>query len=149
MQKTAPETVRRIVTEHAVSNLELRVRFVETDLMGVVHHGNYLSYFEAARVEWFRRRGVTSPSWTALGVHLPVVEADVKYRAPARFDDLLIVEARLVELQHASMRFAYRITRGDALVVEGRTRHAAVDMQYKLQRVSSALIASLLSPEVA
>src|ERR1044071_7606347 len=73
---------------HLTSRMSLRVRFCETDLMGIVHHANYLAYLEAGRVDWLRKRGVTYASWAAQGRHLPVVEVGVQYRAPARFDDV-------------------------------------------------------------
>src|SRR5438128_1013117 len=60
---------------HCVSRHVVRVRFGETDLMGIVHHGTYISYFEVGRVEYMRRRGLDYNSWTELGIHLPVVEA--------------------------------------------------------------------------
>src|SRR5271155_5601112 len=94
--------------ERAITRSRLRVRFCDTDLMGIVHHANYLAYFEAGRVEWLRRRGVTYATWTERGMHLPVVEANVRYRAPARFDDVLHVETSLVQLRALSLRFAYR-----------------------------------------
>ena len=97
--------------ERAITRSRLRVRFCETDLMGIVHHSNYLAYFEAGRVEWLRRRGVTYADWAARGIHLPVVEASVRYRAPARFDDVIAIETRLVELRAASLRFEYRMER--------------------------------------
>ena len=79
--------------------------------MGIVHHSNYLAYFEAGRVEWLRRRGVTYADWASRGIHLPVVEASVRYRAPARFDDVIAIETHLVELRAASVRFEYRMER--------------------------------------
>src|SRR5579859_1715980 len=106
----------------ATSSSTLRVRFCDTDLMGIVHHANYLSYFEMGRVDWLRRRGVTYAEWTERGFHLPVIEASVRYRAPARFDDDLVVESRLVDLRAASLRFDYRLTRGEQLLAEGTTR---------------------------
>ena len=63
--------------------------------MGIVHHAAYLAYFEAARVEYMHRRGVEYLRWAQHGLHLPVVEAHVRYRKSARFDERLIVEARL------------------------------------------------------
>jgi acyl-CoA thioester hydrolase len=115
--------------------IELRVRFCETDLMGIVHHGSYLVYFEAGRVEWLRRRGVTYASWAASGIHLPVVEVHVDYRAPSRFDDVLSIETRLAELRPVSMRFDYVIRRGDTTIVDGWTRLACIDQAHKLMRI--------------
>ena len=81
--------------EKASTRTEIRVRFCETDLMGIVHHAQYLAYFEVGRVEWLRRRGITYSSWVARDIHLPVVDVALRYRAPARFDDVLVVETRL------------------------------------------------------
>lgn len=127
----------------------LRIRFCETDLMGIVHHGNYLLYFEMGRVEWLRNRGVTYADWASKGTHLAVVEANVAFRAPARFDDLLALETTLSELRSASMRFTYRLLRGDQLVAQGFTRLATVDDAQKLVRVSDTMREVLLSGEVA
>jgi acyl-CoA thioester hydrolase len=129
----------------ARSVVRTRVRFGETDLMGIVHHASYVSYFELARVEWLRRRGVSYASWTARGLHLAVVELDLKYRAPARFDDELDVETTLAEVRAASLRFAYRIVRAGAdghgaLCADGGTRLACVDDRGTLRRFTSEII---------
>jgi acyl-CoA thioester hydrolase len=136
-----------VTTEHATSQLELRVRFCETDLMGIVHHGSYLVYFEAGRVEWLRRRGVTYADWAARGVHLPVVEAHVQYRAPSRFDDLLVVETTLTELRTVSLKFGYRIVRGVDVIAEGMTRLGCIDASHKLLRIPEEMRDVLLSGE--
>src|SRR4029077_6335533 len=93
----------------ARSLVRVRVRFGETDLMGIAHHASYVSYLEVGRVEWLRRRGVTYAAWAARGIHLPVIELSIAYRAPARFDDDLAVETTLSEVRAASLRFTYRI----------------------------------------
>jgi acyl-CoA thioester hydrolase len=141
--------------ERAITRSRLRVRFCETDLMGIVHHSNYLAYFEAGRVEWLRRRGVAYGDWATRGVHLPVVEASVRYRAPARFDDVIAIETRLVELRAASLRFEYRMEREGTpgsepeLLAEGFTRLACVNEHHAVQRFSSDVLATLGSAEVA
>jgi acyl-CoA thioester hydrolase len=127
----------------------VRVRFCETDLMGIVHHGSYLVYFEAGRVEWLRSRGVTYANWAASGIHLPVVEAHVNYQAPSRFDDVLSVETTLSELRLVSMKFTYRILREGTKIAEGWTRLGAVDGEHKLVRLSDAMRGVLLSGEKA
>jgi acyl-CoA thioester hydrolase len=116
--------------------------------MGIVHHRNYLVYFEAGRVEWLRRRGVTYADWAARGVHLPVVEAHAYYRAPARFDDLLVVETTLTELRVVSMKLGYRILRGDTLIAEGLTRLGCIDANHKLLRIPEPMRDVLRSGEV-
>jgi acyl-CoA thioester hydrolase len=131
------------------SVVRIRVRFHETDLMGIVHHASYLSYMEVARVEWLRRRGVTYAAWAESGLHLPVVEVSLKYRAPARFDDEIDVETSLGEIRAASVRFDYRITRAsDAkLCAEGSTRLACVDARHALRRISTDMADALGRPE--
>lgn len=143
MSATAP----LVDTEKSTSVLDLRVRFCETDLMGIVHHGSYLVYFEAGRVEWLRRRGITYAGWATRGVHLPVIEAHIDYRAPARFDDLLSVRTTLTELRAVSMKYDYEIMRGDTLVADGFTRLACIDDRQKLYRLPGSMREVLLSGE--
>jgi acyl-CoA thioester hydrolase len=116
----------------------VRVRFGETDLMGIVHHASYVGYMEVGRVEWLRRRGLTYAAWIDRGIHLPVVGLSLTYRAPARFDDELSVETVLAEVRAASLRFEYRIVRAvDAtLCAEGSTRLACVDGRGGVRRLS-------------
>lgn len=129
----------------------MRVRFCDTDLMGIVHHANYFAYFEIGRVEWLRRRGVTYASWAARGMHLPVVDAQIRYRAPARFDDVIEVDTMLAELRAASLRFDYRIHRaapdGKLLIAEGSTRLACIDGTHAVRRFTDEMLAVLTSPE--
>ncbi len=131
----------------AKSHVEVRVRFGETDLMGIVHHASYLSYFEAARVAWLRRRGVTYKTWADRGWHLPVVEAHVRYRAPAHFEDVLTVEVVLSELRSHSMRYAYRILRDAEHLADGETRLACVNNAHELMRLPNPLVEVLLRAE--
>ena len=133
----------------ATSRCELRVRFCETDLMGIVHHGNYLTYMEAGRVDWLHKRGVTYAAWAAAGQHLPVVDATLRYRMPARFDEVLTIETSLVELRNASLRFAYRILREGTVLCEGSTRLACIDDAHKLRRFSEEMLSSFASGESA
>ena len=116
--------------------------------MGIVHHAEYLKYFEVGRVEWLRRRGITFASWTTQGIHLPVVLATLTYRAPARFDDSITVETRLAELRWASVRYTYAITRGTDLLVSGETRLACVDASNALRRIPPEVLATLAGAEL-
>ena len=95
--------------------------------MKVVYYGNYLTYFEVARVEYLRERGLPM-SQVDKRVHLPVVEALVRYVKPARLDDLLEVSSRVSERRRASFTFFYEIkNEGRELVATGHTRHACWD----------------------
>jgi acyl-CoA thioester hydrolase len=136
-------------TAAARSVVRMRVRFCETDLMGIVHHGSYVAYMEVGRVEWLRRRGVSYASWAERGLHLAVVELSLRYRAPARFDDELDVEIVLGETRAASLRFDYRIVRvpDQLLCAEGSTRLACVDDQQGLRRIGPEMSDVLSRPE--
>lgn len=121
----------------------LRVIYGDTDQMGVVYYGNYLRYFEAGRNEFLRAKGARYRDLEReLRIHLPVVEATVRYRHPARYDDLLRVETEVVELRRASLRFAYRILRDDddKLLVEGSTIHACVDWDHATTKLPPRLV---------
>ncbi len=113
--------------------------------MGIAHHASYAHYLEVGRVEWLRRRGVTYASWAARGMHLPVVELSILYRAPARFDDELEVETSIVEVRAASLRFGYRIVRASdgTLCAEGSTRLACVDDRGALRRLTAEMVEAL------
>jgi acyl-CoA thioester hydrolase len=116
--------------------------------MGIVHHAQYLTYFEAGRVEWLRRRGVTYTTWTAADIHLPVVEATVRYKAPSRFDDVLSVETRLSELRWASLRYDYTVRRDGQVLAEGSTRLACVDGKHALRRIPTDVLSVLAGGEL-
>jgi acyl-CoA thioester hydrolase len=105
----------------------VRVRYKDTDTMSVVYYGNYLTYFEVGRVEYLRERHLPM-SEVDKRIHMPVVEAFVKYLKPARLDDLLEVSSRVSERRRASFTFSYEI-RNEAreLVATGFTRHACWD----------------------
>ncbi|MDP9034111.1 MAG: acyl-CoA thioesterase [Myxococcota bacterium] len=130
------------------SVVRVRVRFGETDLMGIVHHASYVTYMEVARVEWLRRRGVTYALWAKKGVHLAVVELWVKYLAPARFDDELDVATTLAEMRVASARFEYRLVRSDGtLCASGSTRLAFVDDRQALRRFTPEMVEAMSRAE--
>jgi len=105
----------------------IRVRYKDTDTMSVVYYGNYLTYFEVGRVEYLRQRNLPM-SEVNKRVHMPVVEAFVKYLKPAKLDDLLDVSSRVSLRKRASFTFSYEI-RNEAkeLVATGFTRHACWD----------------------
>jgi acyl-CoA thioester hydrolase len=131
----------------STTTTSLRVRFCETDLMGIVHHATYLVYFEAGRVEWLRKRGITYADWTARGVQVPVASAELHYRAPSRFDDVLSIETTLSKLRSVSLDFTYRIMRDATLIAEGFTRLACIDNDHKLLRIPEEIRTTLLAGE--
>jgi acyl-CoA thioester hydrolase len=123
-------------------------------MMGVVHHSNYVNYFEVARIEYLRRRGLNYFSWTQMGLHLPVIGLTVDYRKPAFLDDLLTVEASLSFLNRVRVAFDYRVFRPIAganepqLICTGSTMLACVNDDHALVRMSKDAERLLLSPEL-
>ena len=123
---------------------DIRVIYGDTDQMGVVYYANYLRYFEAGRNEFIRARGLRYRDFeTRFGLRLPVAEAQARYRAPARYDDLLTVETSLAEVKRASARFGYRIVRAGEIVATGHTVHACVDLEGRVRRMPPELLARL------
>jgi len=141
-------TLRAVSSLPQSSELTVRVRFVETDLMGIVHHSNYLAYFEAARVDFLHKRGVSYEAWLKEGVHLAVVEANVQYKRAARFDDLLAVEATCAELSRVTVRFTYRVQRGDKIIAVGSTLLACLGDNLNPKRIPENIANVLRSPEL-
>lgn len=103
--------------------IRLRVRYSETDQMGVVYHSNYLNYLELSRVEWLRDLGFSYAELEKNGVLLPVVHASLNYRSPARYDDLLRIESRVSEIGGSSIEFQSEIyNESGVLLVEAVVR---------------------------
>jgi acyl-CoA thioester hydrolase len=110
-----------------VASTLVRVRYKDTDCMKVAYYGNYLTYFEVGRVEYLRQQGLAMAD-VDQKIHIPVVEATVRYRRPARLDDLLDVRCWISEKKRASFRFAYEIRNEPGEVVAtGFTLHACQD----------------------
>jgi acyl-CoA thioester hydrolase len=108
----------------------IRVRYGETDQMGVVYHANYASYFEVGRTEWLRQYGITYKSMEESGIMLPVVSLAINYKNSARYDDLVKVTTTLKKMPRASIEFDYELTyeNGD-LLATGHTVLAFIDME--------------------
>lgn len=121
-------------------------------MMGVVHHSNYIKYFELTRIEYLRRRGLNYASWTALGLHLPVISCAADFKTPAYLDDLLRVEARLSALSRVKVGFEYRVRRltddGLVQIATGNTLIACVGNDHRPMRMSKEAASLILSPEL-
>ncbi len=89
--------------------IEVRVRYSETDQMGVVYHGNYIPYFEIGRVEWLRNKGVSYKSLEESGIALPIVSMTLNYKKPARYDDLLVVKTKFKNYSTVKIEFECEI----------------------------------------
>jgi len=114
---------------------EIRVAYQETDGQRRVHHANYLNYFERARVEMLRSLGHDYKSIEDGGLMLVVTEMNVRYHAPADFDDVLIVTTEVAEVRKVRMRHRYLIHRGDTLLVEADSMIACLDRTGKPARL--------------
>ncbi len=125
------------------STIKLRVRYPETDKMGVVHHTNYFIYFEIGRLEYLRSLGLPYLEIEKENTQLAVLEAHCKYKAPARFDDILVVETWLSRLTITQIELSYRIWReaggetseDKTLLAEGSTTLVCIDNNLKPKRI--------------
>lgn len=90
--------------------IQIRVRYGETDQMGVVHHGNYALYLEMGRIEWLRKMGISYRKMEAEGVMLPVISMTLNFKKPARYDDVINVKTQLKNRPSAKIEFDYEIT---------------------------------------
>jgi len=120
----------------------VRVRYPEADRMGVAYHGHYLVWCELGRTEWMRARGCPYAELEDRdGVFFPVIEARLRYRAPARYDDELDVRTTLGSLEGVRVRFDYEIVRrrDGVVLATGSTEHAAVDRRGRPHRLPRAL----------
>ena len=122
--QSAPGDIRRT---------RVRVRYAETDCMGVVYYANYLVWFEVARTDWLRQSGSSYRDMEREGTALPVIEAHCEYRQPARYDDEIEIAARGTLLTPVRVRFDYEVVRvaDNTLAAVGHTVHAAVDADGK------------------
>lgn len=107
----------------------LRVRYAETDQMGIVYYGNYPQYFEIARTEWLRALGYSYRDMEEQGVMLPVRDLQIRYRAPARYDDLLRVETWVQDKPVRRIRFEHKIfNESESLLTTGAVELVFVDL---------------------
>lgn len=102
---------------------DIRVRYAETDAMGIVHHSHFVVWMELGRSDLLRSLGQSYAEWEAQGVRLPVNGISLTYRSPARYDERVQVRTRLKEMSRRHLTFAYRIEREGLLLAEGESRH--------------------------
>lgn len=122
------------------TTVDIRVRYAETDAMGVLHHAQYAVYFELARTELLREQGGSYRDMERGGYFLVVAEMSFKFRRPAHYDDLLSVTVRPVTVSPVKLIHEYEVRRGDELLTEGRTILACVDSRGHVQRMPDDLV---------
>lgn len=128
------ESERPVLPESAVYETRLRVRYAETDQMGVVYHSNYIVWFEVGRVELLRALGFTYREMEQHdGTGLAVVDVRCRYKVPARYDDLLLIRTRLLNVRESLVHFGYDIVRDEdgVLLATGESTHLVIDKDMK------------------
>ena len=127
---------------------EVKVRFAETDAQGIAHHAVYLVWFEVARIEYLARFRGGYAELQAEGVEALTLDTSVSFRAPARFDDRLVIFARCSEVRGARFRFDYRVDRDGELIADGSTGHACADARtLRPTRVPQWLVEAIAQAE--
>jgi acyl-CoA thioester hydrolase len=129
--------------EHTMT---FRVRYPECDPMGYLHHSIFLQYFEMGRVELLRSMGHSYAEFEQAGLFFVVVKVEVKYRAPARFDEELTLRTRIDRLTHVRIDHTYELKRGDTLLAEGSSTVACVDPKGELRLIPERLLSDEPGP---
>jgi acyl-CoA thioester hydrolase len=111
--------------------LPIRVRYAETDRSGLLHHANYLVYFETGRTELLRQRGLSYREVEDAGYYLVIVEIGCKYKRPAYYDDLLVLRTSVAKVTHVKIVHNYQLFRDGTLLAEGHSTLACVDRDGK------------------
>ncbi len=114
-----------------IFSIKIKVRYCETDQMGLVHHASYINYFEEARISWISNLGFSYSEMEKSGIILPVSKLNVSYLRPAYFDDDLVVNVELAELPTSRLIFNYTIKNKDEVVVKGATVLAFLNKETK------------------
>lgn len=118
---------------------EIRVRYAETDKMGIVHHSHYFEWFEVARTDLMREIGMPYSKCEELGISMPLLETFCRFFKPAFYDELLTTEARVEQMPRASILLNYTIFRNGEKLTEGFTKHAFVNLDLKPVRLPKFL----------
>lgn len=126
-----------MITKHST---EIRVRYNETDAMGFLHHSNYLCYFEVGRTELFRAQGGSYRRMEELKLYFVVARIEVRYRRPARYDDLLTLHTEIARVTPAKLEHKYSIFRSEELLAEANSVIACVNAAGEVQRIPEDLV---------
>jgi acyl-CoA thioester hydrolase len=123
-----------------IAEISFRVRYAETDAMGIVHHGSYITYFEEGRTNYARQRGSDYASFERTGHFLAVTEINARYVKPARYDQMLTIRCWLTEMKSRSLTFAYEIVAADTgdIFVTGYSKHICITHAGQVARLPDA-----------
>ena len=133
------------MSDPTTGEVKLRVRYAETDQMGVVYHSNFLIWFEIGRVELMRQLGFCYRDMEQQDkCHIPVADLQVRYKAPAYYDDEIVVRTRLKDAHRSLLRFGYEVFRAAdrVLLAEGESTHLVVDDKLKRRSLPEKYLAS-------
>jgi acyl-CoA thioester hydrolase len=122
------------------SRAQVTVRYAETDMMGIVYHGNYLPWFEVARTQLLREQGFPYRQLEAEGYRIPVLEVAAKFIRPATYDDSLTIVATIREKPLLRIRLEYEVFRGEELLATGHSTHAFCDLKGRPTRPPAAFV---------
>ncbi|MDR1942298.1 MAG: acyl-CoA thioesterase [Endomicrobium sp.] len=114
-----------------MNSLTIRIAYADTDQMGVVYYGNYFTFFERGRTEWLREIGLEYTKIEERGFYFPVIYAECKYIASAKYDDLITVETKLTGITAASITCSYKVKCADKILVSATTKHPFVNKDLK------------------
>jgi acyl-CoA thioester hydrolase len=120
--------------------ISFRVRYAETDRMGLLHHANYIIYFEMGRTELLRQRGISYRDIEDSGHLLVVVEVGCKFKRPAYYDDLLMLRTTVERVTHVKIVHRYEVFRDGVLLAEGHSTLACVDREGRPQALPEILL---------
>lgn len=124
-----------------ISETELVARYSETDQMGIIHHSNYLRWFEVARTDFFKRMGIKYSKIEKQGILLPLTDLKCSYASPSRYEDEIIIRTKPVKISCVRLIFSYEVFKKDGmnLVVSGETSHAFTDKNLKLLNIEKKM----------
>jgi acyl-CoA thioester hydrolase len=120
--------------------IQIRVRYAETDRMGLLHHANYLIYFEQARTELLRARGAAYKELEDRGFFLVIAKVEIKYKSPAHYDDVLTIRTTVTKTSPIRIEHKYEVFREGTLICDGASTLACVDREGKLQAMPEWLM---------
>ncbi len=125
-----------------MSTLRVKIYYEDTDCGGVVYYANYLRYFERARTEYFAERGISIREYMEQGITFVVVRAEIDYKSPARYGDILIIKTEIEDLRRISLVFNHEVRRKgeDSLLVQAKVRLACLNKEGKLSRLPKPVL---------
>ena len=135
------------MTQPQMFETKLRVRYAETDQMGVVYHSNFIFWFEVGRVEMMRQLGFTYNEMEQQeGNHLAVADVRCRYKAPAHYDDLVVIRTHLMNVRDSLLHFGYEVLRDEdgTLLAEGESVHLVLDREFRRTRLSQRYLPAFL-----